>query len=99
MSEHSTPEERTEMPTSRRMEQLRKDCSVHNSTEVVTVLSLLTGFLILYMIWGWLLDDMKICIIKAFKMIGSGEPLTVNMAYNGMLKVVFMFGPDVLLIA
>ncbi|MCB0317504.1 MAG: EscU/YscU/HrcU family type III secretion system export apparatus switch protein, partial [Bdellovibrionales bacterium] len=66
MSENSAPEERTEMPTDRRMNQLREDGSVHQSTEIATVTSLFSGFLVLLATWEWLLDEFKKSIIKSF---------------------------------
>lgn len=98
MSEHSTPDERTEMPTGRRMEQLRKEGQMHLSTEVVTVLSLATGFLILTLIWRWLLDDVKSCIQESFKMIADNEPFTQKFIYDLTMDLLYKFAPDLIII-
>ena len=99
MSEHSTPEERTEMPTDRRMGELRKTGGLHSSTEVVVVTSLLSGFLCLYVMWSWFVQDMKDCMIKAFAMIGDSEPLDAHSLYDGMLALLLMFGPEVAILS
>ncbi|NLF25105.1 MAG: hypothetical protein GX589_05535, partial [Deltaproteobacteria bacterium] len=59
MTEYSTPEERTEEPTARRMEELRREGSLHMSQEVVLTISLISGFIILHFTSAWLMDVMK----------------------------------------
>ncbi|MCO6430362.1 MAG: flagellar biosynthesis protein FlhB [Deltaproteobacteria bacterium] len=98
MAEHSTPEERTEMPTDKRMGQLRKEGQLHMSTDVVTVASLVTGFTMLSLAWNGLYADLKLMLTACYRMIASPEPLTVNNAYKGFIAVVGMFGPDLLII-
>ncbi|MCB0340442.1 MAG: EscU/YscU/HrcU family type III secretion system export apparatus switch protein, partial [Bdellovibrionales bacterium] len=78
MSENSTPEERTEMPTSRRMQQLRREGQIFKSNDVVQAVSLLTGFLALKVLWGWMFDDMKELITKTLARIASPEELDVQ---------------------
>lgn len=98
MSEHATPEEKTELPTDKRMERLRSDGQVHLSNDVPQIASLLAGFIALYMVWGWILDDMKFIIRKSFELISSGEELTVSFLYSGSLAVMAILGPPVMII-
>lgn len=100
MSENSAPEERTEMPTDRRMNQLREDGSVHQSTEIATVTSLFSGFLVLLATWEWLLDEFKKFIIKSFTLISSAHGvLTQQDLYDGAIAVAYTFAPPVAIVA
>ncbi len=98
MAEYSTPEERTEMPTERRMGQLRKQGAIFHSQEVAQVASLLSGFMILAMVWQSLLANMKIAFVKSFHLITSTEPLTSNRLRDGFIGLVLLLGPDILFI-
>lgn len=98
MSEHSTPEERTEMPTDRRMGQLRQQGTLAMSHEVPQVMSLMAGFLALHVAWGWIWRDMLLCIRKAFGLIARHEPLTQKELFDGWLGLLYMFGPKLLFV-
>lgn len=98
MSENSIPEERTEMPTERRMGQLRKEGAIHFSTEVVQVLSLIMGFYALSLMWGYLVDDMKLTMIKSFNLIGTNEELTPQVLYSGFFSLVALIAPHIIVI-
>lgn len=93
MSEHSTPEERTEMPTERRMGQLRKEGGLHMSQDVVQVLSLTTGFVMLGYMWAYFLDDFKVCMTFTFNMIAEAKHVDANFLHHGFLGIVMLFGP------
>lgn len=92
MAEHSTPEERTEMPTDRRMGKLRADGQVHMSNEVVQVISLLTGFYVLQHIWNGMFDGMKMIMIHCFRLIGEGQSLNVQTAMQEFKRVSYHMG-------
>lgn len=98
MSEHSTPEERTELPTDKRMEKLRQEGQLHMCNEIPQVTGLLSGFMALYLVWGWLLEEMKYIIKKSFQMVGEGHELTVDLLYSGAFAVVALMGPPVAII-
>lgn len=95
MAEHSTPEERTEMPTDRRMGQLRRDGAVHLSTEVAQLASILSGFIVVRFMLPGLVEDLKYVLVKAFKMISLSEPLTQGDLYSGFLSLILLLGPKI----
>lgn len=76
MSENSTPEERTEQPTGKRMSKLRSDGSLHMSNEVVQVFSLFAGFYILRWTWGGTMEGMKDTMRYCYRLIGEAGMLT-----------------------
>ncbi len=97
MAEGSTPEERTEMPTDRRMGQLRKEGAIFVSTEMVQVLSLLTGFFGLGVIWPILFESFQLVFRTVFLKISDPQILTFQDVYNGILGVLRIFAPTVFL--
>jgi flagellar biosynthesis protein FlhB len=98
MSEHSEPEERTEEPTDRRMQQLRKDGSVHTSTEISQLLPLVIGFVSLGFIWQLLFTHMRQVLIKSFQMISDSEPLTVATLHSGFVGLVYRLAPTIIML-
>jgi len=98
MSEHSTPDEKTEMPTERRLEKLGKEGQLHSSTDIVTATSLLTGFVVIFLTWQWLLDDILLIMRTAFTMVASDQPLTPQLVYKGFVSLMGLIGPNLLLI-
>ena len=97
MAEYSTPEDRTEMPTDKRMQQLRDEGAVPMSAEVVMVASLLSGFIGLQVTWDWLLKNFKIVLTGAFNLIRNTEPLTTNAVMKNFYAVLFLMVPPVLI--
>jgi flagellar biosynthetic protein FlhB len=93
MSEHTTPEQRTELPTGRRMSELRKDGALHMSHEVVQVLSLISGFLMLGVMWSYFFEDFKVCMKFTFNMISEARNVDANFLHQGFLNIVRLFGP------
>ena len=93
MAEYSIPEERTEMPTGRRMSELRKKGAIHMSDEVVKVISLTAGFLALGVLWGYFLEDFKIVFRDSFVMIERTEPLEYKDIQNIAFKLLTLIGP------
>jgi flagellar biosynthesis protein FlhB len=98
MAEYSTPEERTEHPTDRRMGELRKDGHLHQSNELVQCLTLLMGFFALQFIWDNLYQNLQTVFIGAFKAIADKETISVPYVYTGVLKVLLLFAPYIFLL-
>jgi flagellar biosynthesis protein FlhB len=99
MAEYSTPEERTETPTDRRMGELRRQGSVHMSHDVAVVASLLMGFVVLQLTWSWLLGVMKEILIRSFHAIASPAPLTADSLHNGLITLLVKVAPPVAVIS
>lgn len=95
MSEYSTPDERTEKPTGRRMNQLRKKGQIHFSQDASVVLTMVTAFLILRFIWDGLFSDLQYILHKSFSMIASSEPLTIAELHAGFAGILFLVGPEI----
>ena len=94
MADHSIPEERTEMPTDRRMGQLRGEGAIFCSIEIVQVTTLLTAFYGLGYLWPILIERFQIVFRTVFTAIGDPEPITAQWAYHGFILVLYMFaGP------
>ncbi len=97
MAEGSTPEERTEDPTPKRMEQLRKDGGVHVSTELAQVLSLIAGFLALRLVWKGLFEDIIFLMQSAFARIKDTTQIDYKEVYEGTLSIIYLIGPKIFL--
>jgi len=100
MAEYSTPEQRTEPPTARRMGQLRKQGSVHLSTEMAQVATLFVGFMLLSFLWSGLYENMKSVMVSLFKLIGTVGPrnfLDVKKIEEIILGVLWVLSPKLLL--
>ena len=97
MSEASAPEERTELPTERRMGQLRREGAIHHSNEVVQVVSMLTSFYALSFLGPYIFERFKIVFTSVFKAISRPEPMTLEDLYHGLLGVVATFAPPLFL--
>ncbi len=98
MSEQSTAEERTEMPTERRMSQLRKEGGIFISFDTVTVASLLSGFMVLTLVVHRLFDDMKAVLVREYTLIGANEALTYVLVQREVFAAMRMVGPDIFII-
>lgn len=97
MAEHSTPEQRTEMPTDRRMTQLRTEGQIFMSYEIVQVLTLTAGFYLFTASASWLFSDLKTLTIRSFLAIQSQDPLSSQTMTNGSLLVLRTLIPSMLL--
>lgn len=95
MSENSTPESRTEMPTGRRIGKLRDEGSLFVSMETVQVVSLIAGFLTLTILTPHIIQDMKVTLVYAFKQIASRDALTLNEAKALFVKLISMVAPHI----
>jgi flagellar biosynthesis protein FlhB len=98
MAEYSTPEQRTEMPTSRRMGQLRKEGAIHMSVEVCHVVTLIAGMTLLSATWQPLYARMQLVLVKSYQMIASTEPLTFEKMYQGFIGLIFLLGPQLMVV-
>lgn len=95
MSEHSTPEERTELPTDKRMEQLREEGQLALSTDLVQVMSLTGGFLVLLLVWQWIAREMEALMRQYFLMIGQQPQFTIETIHSGLLEILRKLVPPV----
>lgn len=98
MSEFSTPEQRTEMPTDRRMGKLREEGQIHFSNEIAQVLALFAGFYALKFIWGNLWGNLQIIFIKCFKAIGTDFDLSSRSLENGFFSLIPLVGVPIILL-
>lgn len=96
MAEHSTPEERTEMPSERRMQQLRGEGQIFMSYEIVQVLTLTAGFYLFSFSASWLFSNLKILTIRSFLAIQSQDPLSPQTLTTGALLVLWTLIPSML---
>jgi len=97
MSETSTEEERTEMPTSRRMGELRKKGHLFISQEVVSLLAMVTAFLVMEHLWGWLYQSFQQLLTGALRLIERTEPFSITELHRGFLGILFLTVPPVLI--
>jgi flagellar biosynthetic protein FlhB len=81
MSENSTPEERTELPSDRRMQKVRSEGTVHMSMEVTQVASLIFSFVLLSYMIGAMWRDMRMTMKYTYLKIADREYF-----FNGSLK-------------
>lgn len=97
MSENSSPEQRTEMPTEKRMGELRRKGQLFISTETVQVITLLTAVFILSKVYPSLTHQMQRIFEIAFRMAADKEPINSKMVMHGLIGLLLMVGPYLLL--
>ncbi|MBX7139235.1 MAG: EscU/YscU/HrcU family type III secretion system export apparatus switch protein [Oligoflexia bacterium] len=97
MSEHSTPEQRTEMPTDKRMSMLRREGALFISNDVVNVVSLLAGFYMLKLVWGGIFHNLGLAMARCFREIGENRPLTLTVLREDVFNLMLLLMPRVLL--
>lgn len=78
------------------MQQLRRQGQLHTSMEVGQVASLVTGFVMLSLIWSWFMSDMKLVFLKAFGMIAKREPITATHLLDGFRGLLMLLAPELL---
>lgn len=96
MAEYSTPEERTELPTDRRMGEVRKMGALFVSNELVQVVTMLIAFLALNVIATNIYNKLKIIFATVFRMIGDKEPIEPRILIRGAAGVIWLLGPQLL---
>ena len=98
MSSESLPEQRTEMPTDRRMGEIRKEGAVYHSHEAVQVLTLLAGFLMIGSLSYSIQSDMIVVLRKSFALISREEPLSVEDLRSGFIRLLLLVAPEVFIL-
>lgn len=98
MAKDSLPEQRTEMPTERRLGEIRKEGALFHSIDLEHAMVLLAGFLVVSYSWKILYADMRYMLVRAFTMIGENRSLTVTDLIDGFGRVAMLLLPDILLI-
>ncbi|MFN4895830.1 MAG: flagellar biosynthesis protein FlhB [Pseudomonadota bacterium] len=98
MAKDSLPEQRTEMPTERRLQDIRKEGAVFHSSDLEHVFVLVTGFLAVSYAWNWLYRDMKHMMVRSFGMIADRRQLAANDLVEGFMRIVLLVMPDVLIV-
>jgi flagellar biosynthetic protein FlhB len=99
MSEHSTPEERTELPTEKRMSKLREEGTLPVSTDFTGVLALFTGFMVLYFVSSLLLSDFQWLMKRSFGAIADPDGMTENFIFEESILLFKVFGTKVFLVS
>lgn len=92
------PEQRTEMPTERRLAEVRKEGAIFHSVDLEHALVLLTGFLAISYAWNFLYRDMRYMLVRSFTMIGDTRQLQAPDLVNGFLRIVTLLLPDLLIV-
>lgn len=98
MAKESLPEQRTELPTERRIAELRRTGAIFHSIDLEQMVVLVAGFIIVSMSWNVLYEDMKYILVRSFLMIGDPEPMQVEDLIAGFLRLTTLIGPDLLII-
>ena len=98
MASESLPEQKTEMPTDRRIGELRKQGSVFQSIDVVHAFVLMAGFLALNYSWNLLYEDMLYLFERSFMMIAERPSFEVNDLTNGFIRLIILVLPDIMII-
>ena len=97
MSAESLPEQRTELPTDRRMGEIRKEGALHHSQDLEHLVVLIMGFLMLSWTWQSLYMDMQFVLRRSFQMIENPAPLDLNDLLNGFIRLLLLLLPNLLL--
>ncbi len=98
MAKETLPEQRTELPTERRIAELRRTGAIFHSIDLEQLLVLITGFLAVSMLWNVLYRDMKYVLVRSFLMIGERQEMQVEDYINGFLRLTLLLAPDLLII-
>lgn len=98
MAKDTLPEQRTEMPTERRLSEIRKEGGLFHSTDLVHALVLVAGFLSVSYSWNFLFRDLRYLLVRSFTMIGESPSLAPNDVVSGFIRVCLLLLPDVLIV-
>lgn len=98
MSENSTPEQRTELPTDKRMGQLRKEGTLFFSQDIVGLLTLMAGFTTVSMLASGIVTNLKIILAHSYSLIGQREVLSLNDIEGGIMGTMTLIMPHLLII-
>jgi len=98
MSENSTPEQRTELPTDKRMGQLRKEGALFFSQDIVALLTLMAGFSVISVVASGIVTNLKIVLTQSYGLIGQREIMSLKDIEGGILGTMMLIVPSVLII-
>ena len=98
MAKDSLPEQRTEMPTDRRLQEIRKEGALFHSTDLEHAAVLVAGFLAVSFMWNVLYVDMKYMLVRSFGLIAQRRELEPQDLINGFFGVVKLFAPDIFIV-
>ncbi len=98
MAKDTLPEQRTEMPTERRLNDIRKEGAIFHSADLEHVFVLVTGFLAISFAWSRLYQDMRHMMVRSFGMIADRRELQANDLVEGFLRIVLLILPDILIV-
>jgi flagellar biosynthetic protein FlhB len=98
MAKDSLPEQRTEMPTERRLQEIRKEGAIFHSADLEHVFVLVTGFLAVSFSWNLLYFDMRHMMTRSFKMIAERRELAANDLVEGFLRMTILLLPDLMIV-
>jgi flagellar biosynthetic protein FlhB len=98
MAKDSLPEQRTEMPTERRLEEIRKEGALFHSTDLEHALVLVAGFVAVSYMWKVLFVDMKYMLVRSFSLIAERKELQPTDLINGFFSVAKLFVPDIFIV-
>ncbi len=98
MAKDSLPEQRTELPTERRLAEIRKEGAIFHSIDLEHALVLITGFLVVSYSWNMFYKDFRFMMVRAFTMIADERPLNPNDLISGFARICQLILPDVLFV-
>jgi len=98
MAQESLPEQRTELPTERRLSEIRKEGAIFHSSDLEHVFVLVAGFLAVSYAWNLMFRDLRHAMVRSFQMIGDRRELQVNDLIEGFLRLVLLILPDILIV-
>jgi flagellar biosynthetic protein FlhB len=98
MAKDSLPEQRTELPTDRRLQEIRREGALFHSADLEHALVLLAGFLTVSYCWNALYRDMRYMLVRSFTMIGESNSFAANDLVNGFMRICMLLLPDLLMV-
>jgi flagellar biosynthetic protein FlhB len=98
MASESLPEQKTELPTDRRMGDLRRQGAIYQSADITHTLVLMAGFLGLQYSWNAIYFDMQYVLVKSFQMIADRPSFELNDMTAGFIRLALLMAPDVMMV-
>jgi len=98
MAEGTTPEQRTEMPSDRRMGELRRQGNLFVSMDLVQAATLAAGILVLQTITGPLLSSLMDVMRRSFVAAGDRKELQFSSLHTALISLMGLIGPTLLLL-
>jgi len=94
VSEHSTPEERTELPTDKRWSKIREQGTLPLSTEFNQVIVLIVSFCILTAVASSMWNATLLIMKRSFEKIAVRDELNMNMLEAFFLEALLAYMPS-----